>query len=585
MSAAAAAAENPEVIPVPKSGKKKLILIVVVALLVLALAGGGVVWWLKKRAAHAAEMAAEEEGGTKVAEKKVDLAHPPTFLPLEPFVVNLADRDADRYAQIGVTLELESPAFAEQVKVFMPAVRNAILMVIAHKSAQDLLGRAGKEDLADEIMREALRPMGLDIQAPTRVREPASAIAKVEAAVPITVPASAPAATAAHEHGSASSPKRPWRRLPRRLRRRSPPRRPRPSPRHPCGSLPSPRRMAPRPGRTATVPGRSGTCTSRASSSSEPRAMTSQILSQDEVDALLQGISTDDAPASPEPDASGLKSYDLSGQERIVRGRMPNLEIVNERFARNLRNGLFQLLRKNAEFSAGAVKVHKYSVFLREITVPTSLNMVSVQPLRGNGLVICDPSLVFAAVDSLFGGNGKYYTRIEGREFSPTEQRVIRRLVDMVTSEYARAWAGTYPLELAYVRSEMLPQFATIATPSEVVVSTSFEMEIGDMSGSIHVCIPYATLEPIRDVLFSSVQARQRRRGRALGLAHEAADRRGRGRARRRARARARDGRAAAAPWRRATSSSSTSSAASRPRSPACRCSRATTASRTGNTP
>jgi flagellar motor switch protein FliM len=235
--------------------------------------------------------------------------------------------------------------------------------------------------------------------------------------------------------------------------------------------------------------------------------VTSQILSQDEVDALLQGISSEsDAPAVQAEATTGVRAYDLSGQERIVRGRMPNLEIVNERFARNLRNGLFQLLRKNAEISPGEIKVHKYSVFLREIAVPTSLNLVSVQPLRGSGLVVCDPALVFAAVDSLFGGNGKHRTRIEGRDFSPTEQRVIRRLVDVVTSEYARAWAATYPLELAYVRSEMLPQFATIATPSEVVVSTSFEMEIGDMSGSVHICIPYATLEPIRDVLFSQVQ-------------------------------------------------------------------------------
>jgi flagellar motor switch protein FliM len=235
--------------------------------------------------------------------------------------------------------------------------------------------------------------------------------------------------------------------------------------------------------------------------------VTSQILSQDEVDALLQGISSEsDAPAAPAEPTTGVRAYDLSGQERIVRGRMPNLEIVNERFARNLRNGLFQLLRKNAEISTGEIKVDKYSVFLREIAVPTSLNLVSVKPLRGNGLVVCDPALVFAAVDSLFGGNGKHRTRIEGRDFSPTEQRVIRRLVDVVTGEYARAWAATYPLELAYLRSEMLPQFATIATPSEVVVSTSFEMEIGDMSGSVHICIPYATLEPIRDVLFSQVQ-------------------------------------------------------------------------------
>ncbi len=212
MSAAAAAAEIPQDAPVPKSGKKKLILIGIVVLLVLAIAGGGAAWWLKKRAAHAAELAAEEDGSAKVAEKKIDVSHPPTFLPLDPFVVNLADRDADRYAQIGITLELESPAFAEQVKAFMPAVRNAILMVIAHKNAHDLLGRAGKEDLADEIMREALRPMGLEIETPVRIREPvavAGAIAKAETAEGAVMPAAstaAPMAAAAAMHGSASAP-------------------------------------------------------------------------------------------------------------------------------------------------------------------------------------------------------------------------------------------------------------------------------------------------------------------------------------------------------------------------------------------
>ncbi len=201
MSAAAAAVENPEDAPAPKAGKKKLILIIIVAVVVLAIVGGGVAFWMKKRAAHAAELAAaEEEGGAKV-EKKIDLSHPPTFLPLEPFVVNLADRDSDRYAQIGITLELESPAFAEQVKVFMPAVRNAILMVIAHKSAKDLLGRAGKEDLADEIMREALKPMGIEVETPVRIREP-SAAAKAEATLPAAMVVPTVAATG--EHGAAS---------------------------------------------------------------------------------------------------------------------------------------------------------------------------------------------------------------------------------------------------------------------------------------------------------------------------------------------------------------------------------------------
>ena len=247
--------------------------------------------------------------------------------------------------------------------------------------------------------------------------------------------------------------------------------------------------------------------------------MSEQILSQDEVDALLQGIAGDaETPEAEETrSAGGVRSYDLSSQEKIVRGRMPNLEIINERFARNIRIGLFNLVHKNPEISIGGIKVQKYSAFLREIVVPTNFNIMSVQPLRGSGLIVCDPSLVFAVVDALFGGTGKFRTRIEGRDFSPTEQRIIQRLVEVVTHEYERAWHGVYPLQLEYQRSEMLPQFASIATPSEVVVCTSFALEIGETSGSIHFCIPYSTLEPIRDVLYSTVPGRRQRAGPALG--------------------------------------------------------------------
>ena len=234
--------------------------------------------------------------------------------------------------------------------------------------------------------------------------------------------------------------------------------------------------------------------------------MSEQILSQGEVDALLQGIAGDSGTPEHEETRTGVRSYDISSQEKIVRGRMPNLEIINERFARNIRIGLFNLIHKSPEISIGGIKVQKYSAFLREIVVPTNFNIMSVRPLRGSGLIVCDPSLVFAVVDALFGGTGKFRTRIEGRDFSPTEQRIIQRLVEVVTTEYERAWTGVYPLELEYQRSEMLPQFASIATPSEVVVSTSFAMEIGETSGSIHFCIPYSTLEPIRDVLYSTVQ-------------------------------------------------------------------------------
>lgn len=236
--------------------------------------------------------------------------------------------------------------------------------------------------------------------------------------------------------------------------------------------------------------------------------MNQQILSQDEVDALLQGI-TGESQKLEQEDAGasgGIRDYDLAAQERIVRGRMPTMEVINERFARNIRVGLFNLIRKSPEVSIGGIKVQKFSAFLREIVVPTNFNLVTVKPLRGSGLIVCDPNLVFAVIDALFGGAGKFHTRIEGRDFSPTELRVILRLVETICNEYKKAWHGIYPVELEYQRSEMQPQFANIATPSEIVVSTAFTLEIGETSGAVHFCIPYSTLEPIRDVLYSTIQ-------------------------------------------------------------------------------
>ena len=235
--------------------------------------------------------------------------------------------------------------------------------------------------------------------------------------------------------------------------------------------------------------------------------MNQQILSQDEVDALLQGITGESQkPEQEEAPTTGVRDYDLASQERIVRGRMPAMEVINERFARNIRLGLFNLIRKSPEVSIGGIKVQRFSAFLREIVVPTNFNIMTVKPLRGSGLIVCDPGLVFAVIDALFGGVGKFHTRIEGRDFSPTELRVIHRLVDVICTEYKRAWQGIYPVELEYQRSEMQPQFANIATPGEIVVTTNFTLEIGETTGSVHFCVPYSTLEPIRDVLYSTIQ-------------------------------------------------------------------------------
>lgn len=235
--------------------------------------------------------------------------------------------------------------------------------------------------------------------------------------------------------------------------------------------------------------------------------MSESFLSQEEVDALLEGVTGESQKTVEEAAEHGeVRSYNISSQERIVRGRMPTMEIVNERFARNLRVGLFNFIRRSPEISVGPVAVQRYSAFLRELAVPTNFNIVAIRPLRGSGLIVCEPALVFGVIDTLYGGIGKFQTRIEGRDFSATEQRVINRLVDVITTEYKNAWKGIYPLELDYQRSEMQPQFANIATPSEIVIATSFQLEIGDITGAIHFCFPYSTLEPIRDVLYSSTQ-------------------------------------------------------------------------------
>jgi flagellar motor switch protein FliM len=231
-----------------------------------------------------------------------------------------------------------------------------------------------------------------------------------------------------------------------------------------------------------------------------------QFLSQDEVNALLEGVTGESqSPAEEEP-AGSVRSYDLAKQERIVRGRMPTLEIINERFARNLQAGLFDFMRRSPEIAVGPVRVLKYSAFLRDIGVPANINIVQLRPLRGNGLFIFDPKLVFSVIDSLFGGSGRFHTRVEGRDFTATEQRIILRLLDVVFAQYHKSWAGVYPMNFEYMRSEMHTQFASIATPSEIVVTTSFSIELGDAGGEMFICIPYASLEPIRDLLFASLQ-------------------------------------------------------------------------------
>ncbi len=233
------------------------------------------------------------------------------------------------------------------------------------------------------------------------------------------------------------------------------------------------------------------------------------LLSQEEIDALLHGVDNGNVGAEVEADidVDGVSSYDFASQDRIVRGRLPTLEIINERFARYFRTSLFNMLRRTADISVSGIQMQKFSEFVHSLFVPTSLNMLKVQPLRGKGLFVIDPKLVFSVVDNYFGGSGRFHTKIEGRDFTPTENRVIQILLELAFNDMQQSWKPVFPVKFEYTGSEVNPQFANIVSPSEVVVVTSFHLDLENGGGDFHICFPYSMIEPIRELLDAGVQS------------------------------------------------------------------------------
>lgn len=232
------------------------------------------------------------------------------------------------------------------------------------------------------------------------------------------------------------------------------------------------------------------------------------LLSQDEIDALLHGVSSDEVDTHDDDlDNDAARSYDFSSQDRIVRGRMPTLEMINERYARLFRISLFNFLRRSAEIAVGSVQMLKFSEYVHSLFVPTSLNLVRVHQLRGTALFVLDPKFVFTVVDNYFGGDGRYHTKIEGREFTPTEMRVIEMILERVFKDLKEAWAPVMELDFEFSNSEVNPQFANIVSPTEVVVVTIFHIELEGGGGDFHITMPYSMLEPIREVLDAGVQS------------------------------------------------------------------------------
>jgi flagellar motor switch protein FliM len=231
-----------------------------------------------------------------------------------------------------------------------------------------------------------------------------------------------------------------------------------------------------------------------------------EILNQDEIDALIHGVDNGEVKTEPEAAPGEARPYDFATQVRIVRGRMPTLEMINERFARLFRITLFNMLRRTPEISVAPVQLSKFAEYVHSLHVPTNLNMVAIRPLRGTGLLILDPTLVFCVVDNFFGGNGRH-TKIEGREFTATEYRIIHMMLKGAFADMKEAWSHVCQLNFEYQNSEINPHFANIVSPTEIVVITKFHIELEGGGGDLHLTMPYSMIEPLREVLDAGMQS------------------------------------------------------------------------------
>ena len=232
------------------------------------------------------------------------------------------------------------------------------------------------------------------------------------------------------------------------------------------------------------------------------------LLSQDEIDALLHGVDSGEIETESADSVSrNVEPYDFSSQDRVVRGRLPTLEIINERFARLFRISLFSMLRRSLKMDVGSIETIKFSEYVGKLAVPASLNLVRIKPLRGMSLFVIDPKLVFVIVDSFFGGDGKHAGDFEGHEFTPTELRVVQLVLEKAFESLAEAWTPVQSLDFEYVGAEINPQFANIVSPAEIVVCSTFHIELDGNGGDFHITLPYSMIEPIRNRLGAGIQS------------------------------------------------------------------------------
>jgi flagellar motor switch protein FliM len=259
-----------------------------------------------------------------------------------------------------------------------------------------------------------------------------------------------------------------------------------------------------------------------------------QVLSQAEVDALLSAVSegsvdvggqTGDPGAAPDSNGGGSSSgdavwgessggstdpevtpYDLTNQDRVIRGRMPTLDIIYERFIRLYRMSLSNSLRKIATISIISTDLLKFGEFVNTLPIPSCMCIMRFESLRGPALLVFESKLAYALVDSFFGGTDRPYTKIEGKEFTRIELSIMRKVMDLAIRDLEEAWAPVHKADISFLRTEVNPQFVGVVPPSDVIISTTFEVELENASGTIALVIPYSTIEPIKNKLNQSFQ-------------------------------------------------------------------------------
>ncbi len=235
--------------------------------------------------------------------------------------------------------------------------------------------------------------------------------------------------------------------------------------------------------------------------------MSAELLDQDEIDALVNGLQEGTVDVAPRPaeDTGEARAYDFTAGSRVVRGRLPALELVNERMARALRMSLFDMLRRSPDVSVLGVSTLSYAEYVASLAVPTSLNLIRFQPLSGTGLMIFDAKLVFAVIDVFFGGNGRY-AKIEGRDFTATENHIINLMMERAFAAVHESWGAILPVKIEFISREVNPNFANVVGPSDVVVVSRLRVEFEGRGGEVHLALPYSMLEPLKDKLRSGVQ-------------------------------------------------------------------------------